>query len=79
MTLKSVAIELARRHTEALCVGLHSGTVDTALSQPFQRGVPGGRLFTPHHAAERLLKALDGLSVGQSGLVFAWDGQRIPD
>jgi NAD(P)-dependent dehydrogenase (short-subunit alcohol dehydrogenase family) len=78
MLIRSLAVELARRNDRAVCVGLHPGTVDTALSRPFQSNVPEGGLFTPAQAAGRLLRVLDGLSPAESGGVFAWDGQRIP-
>lgn len=78
MLIRTLAVELARRNDHALCVGLHPGTVDTALSRPFQGNVPPGKLFTPDDAALQLLTVLDGLSPGHSGGLFAWDGQRIP-
>ncbi|MFC0408954.1 SDR family NAD(P)-dependent oxidoreductase [Roseomonas elaeocarpi] len=78
MILRNLAIELARTRPEAICVGLHPGTVDTALSRPFQRGVPEGKLFTPDHAAACLLRVIRGLGPEQSGSVLAWDGQVIP-
>jgi NAD(P)-dependent dehydrogenase (short-subunit alcohol dehydrogenase family) len=78
MLLRNFAIELARRNDQALCVGLHPGTVDTGLSQPFQANVPAGKLFTPARAAGQLLQVLDGLTPADSGGLFAWDGQRIP-
>jgi NAD(P)-dependent dehydrogenase (short-subunit alcohol dehydrogenase family) len=76
--LRTLSIELARRNPQAFCVGLHPGTVDTGLSKPFQGNVPGGKLFTPAYSAARLLEVLDGLSEGDSGALFAWDGARIP-
>ena len=39
MLVKNLALELARTHPQALAVTLHPGTVDTALSEPFQRGL----------------------------------------
>lgn len=78
MLLKTFALELARRRPRAICVGLHPGTVDTALSRPFQRGVPAARLFDPATAAAHLLRVVDGLEPRDSGHVFAWDGTRIP-
>lgn len=78
MLIRNFALELARDRPEAICVGLHPGTVDTALSQPFQRGVRPDKLFTADHAAERLLSVLGGLSPADSGNVFAWDGVIIP-
>jgi NAD(P)-dependent dehydrogenase (short-subunit alcohol dehydrogenase family) len=78
MLLKNFAIELARRAPDALCVGLHPGTVDSALSKPFQANVPQGRLFTPDVSATHLLQVLDRLTPADSGGVYAWDGQRVP-
>lgn len=75
--IRTCSIELARKAPNALCVGLHPGTVDTALSKPFQRGVPEGKLFTPAYAAERLLSVLDRLDAGASGNVFDWAGEEI--
>ncbi len=78
MLTRTVAIELARRNTNALCVGLHPGTVETALSEPFRKRVPRERLFTPARAAQQLLAVLEGLGPEDSGGFFAWDGQPIP-
>lgn len=78
MLLRNFAIELARRAPQALCVGLHPGTVDSALSKPFQANVPAGRLFAPEVSAAHLLQVLERLTPADSGGVYAWDGQRIP-
>ncbi len=77
MLLKCTAIEAKRRWPQLVVTGLHPGTVDTALSAPFQSRVPEGKLFTPEHCATSLLKVLDGLTPQDSGQVFAWDGQPI--
>jgi NAD(P)-dependent dehydrogenase (short-subunit alcohol dehydrogenase family) len=79
MLIRTLAIELARRAPEAVCVGLHPGTVDTPLAAPWHGSVPAGRLFTPKVAAANLLNVLDGRTPADSGGVFAWDGDRIPD
>lgn len=76
--IRTLAIELGRNRPDALCVALHPGTVDSRLSQPFQRGVPEGKLFTPDFSAERLLAVLDQLTPADSGRLFAWDGAPIP-
>lgn len=78
MIVRGLAIELARRNPSALCVTLHPGTVDTDLSEPFQRNVDPTQLFTPARAAERILGVLDGLAPADSGGFFAWDGEPIP-
>ena len=77
MVLKTLSIEQARRNPESIVVGLHPGTVDSALSAPFQSNVPEGKLFAPAYAAGRLLQVIDGLGPGDTGSVFAWDGSRI--
>lgn len=77
MLIRCFAIELARTHPAAVCVGLHPGTVDTGLSRPFQAGVKPEQLFSPATAASHLLAVLDTLAPAQSGRLFAWDGQEI--
>jgi NAD(P)-dependent dehydrogenase (short-subunit alcohol dehydrogenase family) len=79
MILRTLAVELARTHPQAVVAGLHPGTVDTGLSKPFQRGVKPEKLFTPDQSAAYLLQVLDGLTPADSGGVFAWDGARVPE
>lgn len=78
MALTTLAIEQRRRNPDSIVVALHPGTVDTALSQPFSKNVPAGKLFEPRRAAARLLHVVEGLDAGQSGGFFAWDGTDIP-
>jgi NAD(P)-dependent dehydrogenase (short-subunit alcohol dehydrogenase family) len=78
MLIKTLSIELARRNQHALCVGLHPGTVDTALSKPFQGGVTEGKLFSAALSARHLLTVLDNLSPENTGCLYAWDGSKIP-
>lgn len=78
MTLKGLSIELARRAPEALCIGLHPGTVDTALSRPFQGGVAAGRLFSPDESAAHLLAVIAAAGPERTGSVLAWDGSVVP-
>ena len=77
MIVANFARELAHSRKEAVAVTLHPGTVDTALSAPFQRGVAEGKLFTPDYSAEKLIGVIDGLTPADSGGLFAWDGARI--
>ena len=76
--LRTLAVELARTRPEAICLGLHPGTVDTGLSRPFQGNVPGERLFTPEVAARHLLAVVAGADPAASGRVLAWDGSLVP-
>lgn len=75
--LHTWAIELRRTHPRATCLLLHPGTVDTALSAPFQARVPIGRLFAPAAAADALLAVIAARTPADSGGFFAWDGTPI--
>ena len=77
MLVRTLSVELKRKNPSAVCVGLHPGTVDTPLSEPFQRNVPEGKLFTPEYSAAKLLGVLARLECRDSGKLFAWDGQEI--
>ncbi|MCX7864342.1 MAG: SDR family NAD(P)-dependent oxidoreductase [Novosphingobium sp.] len=76
--IRNFAIELRRINPEAIAVALHSGTVDTRLSAPYQRGLPKGQLVSPMESATNLLRVIDRLEPEDSGGLFAWDGTRIP-
>lgn len=78
MMLKTFAVEYARRHKHLTILGLHPGTVDTHLSEPFQRNVPEGKLFTPEYSASKLIELINLTSPQQSGSLVAWDGKTIP-
>ncbi len=78
MMLRNFALELAPRWPDAVCVGLHPGTVDTALSKPFQGNVAPEKLFTSQTCARHLLVVLDKLAATDSGRLFAWNGAEIP-
>ena len=77
MTMKTLAIEHARRWPDAVVASLHPGTVATGLSEPFRSRVPAEKLFTPDVAAAHLLRVIDGLTPDDSGGFFAWDGSRV--
>ncbi|GKX35199.1 MAG: SDR family oxidoreductase [Rhizobiaceae bacterium MnEN-MB40S] len=78
MILRTASIELARRNPQSIIVGLHPGTVDSALSRPFQSSVPDGKLFAPEFAAAKLLDVIAGLEPASSGGCFDWAGEEIP-
>ncbi len=77
MIIKNTAIELGRRFKRACIIGLHPGTVDTQLSEPFQSHVKPGKLFTSQQSADYLIDVINQVSVDDTGRVFAWDGQVI--
>ena len=75
--IRTIAVEERRRNDRSIVVGLHPGTVATALSKPFQAGVRADQLFTPDRAAVQLLDVIDGLKAPDSGKLFGWDGAEI--
>ncbi|WP_435417473.1 SDR family NAD(P)-dependent oxidoreductase [Parerythrobacter aurantius] len=79
MLVRNFAIELGRTHRHSLAVSLHPGTVDTALSEPFQANLPQGQLTGPDAAARKLFGVIDGLTPADSGFQFDWKGERVPD
>ena len=78
MLVRNFAIEFARTHKQGVVAALHPGTVDTALSEPFQGNVPDRQLTQPSQAAENLLSVIDGLTPEDSGGHFDWKGETIP-
>ena len=74
--VKTAAIELKRRNPQALCVALHPGTVDTALSKPFAKA--GLKLRPPEVAAKELLAVLAGLEPQQTGTLVDYQGNTLP-
>ena len=76
--IRTLAIEEKRRNDRSIVVGLHPGTVDTALSKPFQGNVQPGRLFDGERAALQLLDVIEGLKVLDSGKLFDFEGKEIP-
>jgi len=76
--IRTAAIEEKRRNDRAIVVGLHPGTVNTALSRPFQGNVQPGRLFDTERAALQLLDTIEGLKVPDSGKLFDYEGGEVP-
>lgn len=77
MVLKNLAIETARKHKQAVILGLQPGTVDSALSAPFQSHVPPQQLFSPAQSAAYMLAVIDRLDASASGGLYDWNGQRF--
>ena len=74
--VKTASIELTRRNKESVCVALHPGTVDTALSQPFAK--TGLKVRPPDEAAGDLLRVLGDLTAGDTGGLMDYRGEKLP-
>ncbi len=78
MLIKTTSIEINRRQKQTIVIGLHPGTVNSKLSQPFQKNVPKEKLFTPEYSAKKLMTVIESIKTEDSGKIFAWDGKKIP-
>lgn len=74
--MRGAAIELARTRREAICVALHPGTVDTALSAPFSKS--GLTVRPASEAAADILRVIAELTAAQTGGFFDHEGKPIP-
>ncbi|WP_269581646.1 SDR family NAD(P)-dependent oxidoreductase [Roseibium sp. Sym1] len=74
--VRTVAVELARKKPEAVCVALHPGTVRTSLTDGFAK--TGLEVQERDLAAKRLLGVLEGLSAQESGGFFDYLGKAVP-
>ena len=73
--IRATAIELARKHPQAICVALHPGTVTTSLTEDFRGRHPA---VSPEQAASNLWSVIDALAPAQSGGFFDWAGKEVP-
>ena len=78
MAIKNISIEWRRTLPNVCVSALHPGTADTSLSEPFQRNVPEGKLFTTEYTAGCLIDQLVNLTPADSGKFLAYDGKEIP-
>lgn len=75
--VRTLAVEERRRNDRSIVAALHPGTVDTALSRPFQANIRPGTLFAPDRAAVQLLDVIDALRPPDSGKLFDHTGAEI--
>lgn len=77
MMVKTAAIEYGRRAKGTALVCYHPGTVDTALSEPFQANVKPEKLFTPEFTVSQLLNVTRDLDPKDGPFYLDWDGKSI--
>ena len=73
--IKTSSIEINRRNKNAICVGLHPGTVKTRFTEKFQNTT---ETISPEDSVEMMMKVIESLSVDDNGYCFAYDGKVIP-
>lgn len=77
MMLKNVAIEFSRRAKNTKVIAFHPGTTDTALSKPFHKNVPEGKLFTTKFVAKQLLEITAAQAFDQQISFLDWQGKTV--
>lgn len=78
MCIRTLAVEWERTLPNVTVAALHPGTTDSALSEPFQKNVPEGKLFSPEYSAACMIEVLRGITPTQSGQFWAYDGESLP-
>jgi len=73
--IKTSSIEINRRNKNAICVGLHPGTVKTKFTEKFQNTT---ETISPDESVKMMMKVVENLSADDNGYCFAYDGKVIP-
>ena len=76
--IKTFDLYLQQHHTQAMCVGVHPGTVKTELSRGFWASAQRQELFEPMDAAANLIDVVENLNTHQRGKVWDWSGKEVP-
>lgn len=69
------AIEMTRRNKASICVALHPGTVDTALTRKYVGSHPS---VTPQEAAQNLIAVMQKMTPDHTGGFYDWKGVQVP-
>lgn len=78
MALKNISIEWQRAIPDICVTALHPGTTETALSEPFQRNVPDGKLFKADAVADCFVDILMRLTPHDTGKFISYDREVLP-
>ena len=73
--IKTSSIEINRRNKNAICVGLHPGTVKTKFTEKFQNTT---ETISADESVKMMMKVVENLSMDDNGYCFAYDGKLIP-
>ncbi|RXW25147.1 hypothetical protein EST38_g662 [Candolleomyces aberdarensis] len=76
--VKTFDLHLMRHGKNALCVGLHPGTVRTDLSRGYWGPEKARATFSSEEAARNLVEVVENLRTEQRGKIWDWAGKEIP-
>ncbi|UTW49632.1 SDR family NAD(P)-dependent oxidoreductase [Bacterioplanoides sp. SCSIO 12839] len=78
MLIKNLSIEWQRKSPKTIAVAVHPGTTDTRLSEPFQKNIQPGKLYSADLTAQRMLNVMEHLTEEDNGKLLHWDGSVLP-
>ena len=76
--IKTFDLHLEMNKTQAICVGIHPGTVKTGLTRNYWHSAAHNGLFEPAVAAEKVFNLVDNLTMEHRGKVWDWAGKEVP-
>jgi NAD(P)-dependent dehydrogenase (short-subunit alcohol dehydrogenase family) len=78
MLIKTLSIELSYKNKNAICIGLHPGTVKTNLSDPFSEKIKAYKVFSKEESIDYLVNQINRVDQTFSGKLIDWKGDIIP-
>ena len=78
MLIKTLSIELTYKNKNAICIGLHPGTVKTNLSDPFSEKIKAYKVFSREESIDYLIDQINRVDQTFSEKLIDWKGDIIP-
>ena len=76
--IKTFDLHLQQTNSQAICVGIHPGSVKTNLSKPFWNSVAKENLIEPDFSAKGIVEVIEKLDTTGRGKVWDWCGKEVP-
>ena len=73
--IKTVSIEMKIKNQNAVCLAIHPGTVESKLSNPFQKN--DLTIQSAQESAKNIYKILNTSNLKDTGSFYNWDGTKI--
>jgi len=73
--IKTVSIEMKIKNQNAVCLAIHPGTVESKLSNPFQKN--DLTIQSAQESAKNIYKILSISNLKDTGSFYNWDGTKI--
>lgn len=78
MAIKTISIEWKFKLPNCCVLAFHPGTTDTQLSQPFQKNVPPGKLFSADYVSQQLFEIISKTEPSDTGKFYSFNGEELP-